>query len=262
MKNKSSKKLIDLKERATELRIKSILFNSVSASEAATAAALGMMHLNGEGVAQDRAKAARFLATAAKGGVAQAKHELALLHLQGAGVAYDPKYSIWLLQSASDDGYTASAIALAELYIFGKDCPRNADLALELLHAVVLKDEPAAMYYLAYIYDTEPERKDQFEAAYWYRRAAEHGHFKSQIRLASLYATGRGVPHCLETAEAFLGIALESIAEQDPRFLLWQGERLVAQRETEFLAHALIKAAAAMRHKPAQRLLLERGWRS
>lgn len=67
---------------------------------------------------------------------------------------------------------------------------------------------------------------------------------------------------CLDTAEAFLEVALESMTQQDPRFLLWQGERFVERPETEFLAHALIKAAADMQHTPAQRSMLAHGWRA
>ena len=254
--------LIDLKQRTSELRVKSIHSNSVSHDEALRAAVLGLIHLKGDGVACDPKKGARYLATAVKGGVAQAKHELALLHIKGEDVAYDAQYAIELLKSASAEGYVASTISLAELYIFGKHCTRNTEEAMELLFSVVYQDEPAAMYYIAYVYDCDPQHKNPFEAAYWYRRAAEHGHFKSQIRLASLYATGCGVPICRETAKAFLEVALESTSQQDPRFLLWQGERLMAQHETEFMAQALIKAAADMQHTPAQRVLLKSGWRA
>jgi TPR repeat protein len=262
MEKAASSNLIDFKQRSSELRIKSTFTGSVPDSEVAQALAFGLIYLQGEGVERDLAKAAGFLAVAAKGGIAQAKHELAQLHLDGSCVAYDVDYSISLLQSASDDGFVASTILLAELYLFGKHCPTDVDKVLELLYRVVFKAEPAAMYYLAYVYDRNPKHKNSFEAAYWYRRAAEHGHFKSQVRLASLYAIGDGVPQCPETAEAFLGVALETRHEQDPRFLLWQGELLGSLPETEFLAQALVKAAAEMQYTPAQRMLLQRGWRS
>jgi TPR repeat protein len=257
----TSDNLIDLAKRVHDLRAKRMQRATVAKPEAERAVALGLRHLSGQEGKRDPSKAARYLATAANGGLVQAKHELALLHLKGDGVAYDPGYAIELLQSASADGYVPSSISLAELYIFGQHCDRDADKALELLHPVVSEHEPAVMYYLAYIYDKNPEHHNAFEAAYWYRRAAEYGHFKSQIRLASLYATGKGVPRCLATAEAFLDVALDATAQQDPRLLLWQSERLVAQPETEFVAQALVRAAAAMNYAPAQRLLLQRGWR-
>lgn len=257
-----SNNLIDFKQRTSELRIKGALTGSVSSYDAIRALAFGLMHLNGDGVARDLSKAARFLATAAKGGIAQAQHELAQLHLAGTGVPYDPDFAIRLLQGASDEQYVASTVSLAELYIFGKHCPKDTDKALELLYSASGKNEPAVMYYLALIYDRDAGYRDSFEAAYWYRRAAEYGHFKSQIRLASLYATGQGVPHCAETAEAFLDVALESTPEQDPKYLLWQGERFAGQPETEFLANALIKASAEMQHTPAQRVMLQHGWRA
>jgi uncharacterized protein len=254
--------LIDFKQRASELRIKGASKGAVSAFEASRALALGLMHLNGEGVTQDSAKAAPYLATAASGGIAEARYELARLHLDGTYVPHDPDYAIHLLQRACDDGHVASTIFLAEHYLFGKQCPKDVEQALELLYSVIGKNEPAAMYYLALVYDKEAEYRNSFEAAYWYRRAAEYGHFKSQIRLAALYATGQGVPQCFDTAEAFLEAALESGAEQDPRYLYWQGEHFVEQPETEFLAHALIKAAADMQHTPAQRSMLQHGWRA
>ena len=260
MTKRPANNLINLAQRARELGRMSTLSNKAANSEATKAVALGLLYLHGEAVERNPAKAAAFLAKAAKGGIAQARHELALLHLKEEGVEYDAEYAIRLLQSASDDGYVASSVSLAELYLFGSHCPRDTDKAVELLYQAVSENEPAAMYYLAYIYDREPEFLNSFEAAYWYRRAADYGHFKSQIRLAALYATGSGVPLCLETARAFLRVAMESSGQQDPQFMFWQGKRLVAQPETEFVAKALIKAAAAMKYSPAQRLLLQRGW--
>ena len=254
--------LIDFKKRASELRIKGALTGSASSLETGRALALGLMYLNGEGVPRDPAKAAPLLATAAKRGNPQARHELALLHVEGFSVPHDPDFAVHLLQGASDDGHVASTVYLAEHYLFGKNCPKDVGAALELLYVAAAKGEPAAMYYLALVYDKELDYSNSFEAAYWYRRAAEYGHFKSQIRLASLYAIGRGVPRCHETAQAFLEVALESAAAQDPRFLLWQGEHFVAEPETEFLAHALIKVAADLQHTPAQRFLLQHGWRA
>jgi len=228
MKKKQGNNVIDLAERARVLRRKKAAAQAAAESEA------------------ERARA---------------YYELAKQYLDGESKEYDPRQAMALLEVACGDGHTASTILLIELYIFGKHCPKDTDKALELLRVIVTENEPAAMYYLAYIYDKDPQLHDTYEAAYWYRRAAEYGHFKSQIRLASLYATGTGVPCCQQTAEAFLDVALESCSQQDPRFLLWQGQRLVSQPETEFVAQALIKAAAAMQYTPAQRLLLERGWR-
>src|SRR6185369_531176 len=123
-----STNLIDFKQRASEMRIKGTLTGTVSSLEATRALAFGLMHLRGEGVVRDPAKAARFLATAAKGGIPQAKHELAQLHIEGASVSYDADYAITLLHSAAiEDEYSTSAILLAELYIFGKHCAKDIE---------------------------------------------------------------------------------------------------------------------------------------
>jgi len=254
--------LIDFKQRSSELRIKGLLAGVMSSFDASKALAFGMMYLTGEGVVRDPSRAAGYLATAAQGGIAQAMHELAMLHVEGVSVPQDADYAIRLLQSASEDGYVPSTLYLAELYLFGTHCPKDIEEAMELFYVAAAESEPAAMYYLAFVYDEDADRANTFEAAYWYRRAAEYGHFKSQIRLASLYATGHGVPKCQYTADAFLEAAQESLSEQDPQFLLSQGEHFVTQPETEFLAHALIKAAADLQYTPARRSLLAHGWRA
>ena len=259
VKKLSTDNLINFKQKASELRIKGSRIGLVASYEASRALAFGMMHLKGEGVVRDPAKAAPFLETAAQGGIAQARHELALLHMAGISVPHDPDYAIHLLEKASADGYGDSTVYLAELYLFGKHCPKDLEAALELLYGAAAKNEPAAMYYLGLVYDVDPDYRNSFEAAYWYRRAAEFGHFKSQIRLTSLYATGEGVPRCIDTAEAFLEVAQETMAEQDPRFLLWQGEHFLKRPETKFLAQALIKGAADLKHAPAQRSQLQHG---
>ncbi|GFO56072.1 hypothetical protein GMSM_30790 [Geomonas sp. Red276] len=257
--------IIDFRQKAKELRIKKVSKKAsadVSEFEAERAEALGLLHLMGEGVVRDEVKAASYLATAAKGGKARAQHELGLLHLQGSGVPHDVHCAVDLLESAWKGGYAPSVIVLAELFIFGQHCQKDIERALDLLYEVVFDGETAAMYYLAYIYDRDPEHHNPFEAAYWYRRAAEYGHFKSQIRLACLYAIGQGVPRCLDTAQGFLQAAMKSTDAQDPRFLYWQGARLGEKPETEFLGQALIRAAAAMKYTPAQRFLMEHGWRA
>ncbi|MCM0080198.1 sel1 repeat family protein [Geomonas sp. Red32] len=257
--------VIDFRQKAKELRIKHVSKKAsagVSDLEAERAEALGLLHLMGEGGAWDPEKAAGYLATAAKAGRARAQHELGLLHLQGTGVPHDVPRAVELLESAWQGGHAASVIALAELFIFGEHCQKDIERALDLLYEVVFDGETAAMYYLAYIYDRDAGHHNPFEAAYWYRRAAEYGHFKSQIRLACLYAVGQGVPRCLETAEGFLQAAMKSTDAQDPKFLYWQGARLGETPETEFLGQALIKAAAAMKYTPAQRFLMEHGWRA
>jgi len=254
-------KVINLKERASEMRIKQTFAGTVQSTEAAAAAAIGEMFLKGEGTAVHPGRAARFLALAAKGGIAQSMHQLALMHLDGVHVPYDVDYALALLQGAHEQEYLPATISLAELYIFGQHAPRDLDLALEMLYAVVFEQEPAVFYYVAYVYDRFPTHRDAHEAAYWYRRAAEYGHYKSQIRLAALYATGVGVPRCQDTAEAFLEVALESTPPQDPKLLFWQGERLAKEPETRFIAQALMKAAAAMHFVPAQKMLLQQGWR-
>ena len=143
MKKKRSNNVIVLAERARELRRKKGAPPAPTDLAAETAAELGIRLLRGEGVQRDLGKALALLRKGAEHGIAAAKHELAVCHLKADGVEYDPARALALLQSSSGDGHTESSILLAELYIFGKHCPKNANQAVKLLHAILAQDEPA-----------------------------------------------------------------------------------------------------------------------
>ncbi len=67
--------------------------------------------------------------------------------------------------------------------------------SLDARLAQAVGDDPQAQFVLGSMYykGSSGARRDHAMAAYWYRKAAEQGHVKAQVNLASLYVDGEGV---------------------------------------------------------------------
>lgn len=96
---------------------------------------LGIMYLQGQGVAPDLALAARWLRAAAAQGNAQAQYRLAMMHLAGDGVAQDPAAAATLLRAAAEQGLAQAQVNLAAMLYQGIGVTR--DLRLSYLYATL-----------------------------------------------------------------------------------------------------------------------------
>ncbi|KAI9348458.1 TPR repeat protein [Zopfochytrium polystomum] len=74
---------------------------------------LGLMYLNGEGVAKDDAEAARWFRKAAKRGLACGQRNLGVLCLEGRGVRRDPFEARKWLEKAAEQG-DATAVRMLD----------------------------------------------------------------------------------------------------------------------------------------------------
>ncbi len=96
---------------------------------------LGIMYLQGQGVAPDLALAARWLRAAAAQGNAQAQYRLAMMHLAGDGVVQDPAAAATLLRTAAEQGLAEAQVNLAAMLYQGIGVTR--DLRLSYLYAAL-----------------------------------------------------------------------------------------------------------------------------
>lgn len=104
---------------------------------------LGMMYLNGEYVAQNRAIAFKlFKKSSAKH--AQAKDNMAKSYENGWGVKKSMKNAIRYYREAGDAGYILGWIHLAELYENGRSVPKNLDEAVKWYIKAAEKNSPTA----------------------------------------------------------------------------------------------------------------------
>jgi TPR repeat protein len=174
---------------------------------------LGRMYEQGRGVAQDDRKAFELYEAAAKKGDAEAQWHLARMYEDGRGVAADADQASKWERRAIKNGYqpgtagTASPVAA----IAADDAPPSAPAGAPADAPVVAggaATPPDSLLSAAEAGDAEAQyqlgnryrlgagvAEDSFEAASWYRRAAEQGHGMAMYMLGYLHYRGRVEEH-------------------------------------------------------------------
>jgi uncharacterized protein len=148
---------------------------------------------------KDYAQAYRQWKSAAEAGNPEAQFDLAVLYAQGLGVARDLGTAMRWYGSAAEQGNAQAQFALGQIYSRGWGAPRDT---VDAMRWMEMANDPSS--------DGSPTRwsliegygaeRDDAQAAYWYRKAAEQGHAEAQYNLARLYATGQGVARDQEAA--------------------------------------------------------------
>ena len=100
---------------------------------------LGVMYLNGTGVAKDEAKAVEWYRKAAEQGLAMAQYNLGVMYLNGMGVAGDPITGYAWLSIAAKAGCVPASDALSKL----RRAMSRSDVAVAERRAVELQPKPS-----------------------------------------------------------------------------------------------------------------------
>jgi hypothetical protein len=168
--------------------------------------ALGMMTLDGRGVAKDAAAGRRLLESAADA-VPAAAYNLALLLLEARRPESDRR-AAELMRRAADAGEIDAQYALAVLYRQGKGVTRDpVEGAIWMARAAAARNAAAEVEYGIMLFNGEGVIRNETGAAAFFLRAAEKGNPVAQNRLARLHAAGRGVPRDLVEAAKWHAIA-------------------------------------------------------
>lgn len=168
--------------------------------------ALGMMTLDGRGVAKDAAAGRRLLESAADA-VPDAAYNLALLLLEARRPESDRRAAD-LMRRAADAGEVDAQYALAVLYRQGKGVTRDpVEGAIWMARAAAARNAAAEVEYGIMLFNGEGVIRNETGAAAFFLRAAEKGNPVAQNRLARLHAAGRGVPRDLVEAAKWHAIA-------------------------------------------------------
>ncbi|MGH6870862.1 MAG: TetR family transcriptional regulator [Rhizomicrobium sp.] len=171
---------------------------------------LGLRAMDGDGVAQDDAKAARLFQQSADQGNAIAQYWLGTLYQRGRGVTQDAAAAWRLYQAAARKGNVKAMYNLADADARGNGVKPNAD-----------------------------------QAVHWFWVAAMQGYVDAQYNLAVLYERGQGVPQSLVNAYKWYAIAAAA-GDKDSRASI---EALKTQLKPGDLA-AGERAAAAYKPGP------------
>lgn len=182
---------------------------------------LGKLYLAGRGVETNFTEAANWFSKAASQSNFAAQCELGKLYSQGLGVKKDMVKAVELLQKAADQDDIEAMQCLQQLFSDGREIPRDDTKAdfwktkCEVSNFRYTKKEAESgvadsQLGLARRYEEgKGTRKDDAEAAKWYRKAAEQdGKYGMAAEfLGKMYAEGRGVPQDFVLAYKWLNIA-------------------------------------------------------
>ena len=134
------------------------LHRAAEQGDAEAQLSLGVLHLRGEGVPQDKAEAVRWFRIAASQGDATAQFNLGVMYHSGEGIPQNATVAVRWYRQAAEQGDAGAQNNLGVMYVNGEGVPRNAT-----------------------------------EAVRWYRDAAEQGNANAQLNLGSMYEYGSGV---------------------------------------------------------------------
>jgi TPR repeat protein len=214
---------------------------------------LASSYANGKGVAQDPAKAVKWLRKAAEQGSARAQCLLALNYANGTGVKPDKVEAARWLRRAADQDLAEAQFNLGMCYANGDGVPRNAVEAADWYRKAAEQGLPDAECELGNCYlEGNGVPKNIPEGIKWTRRAATQGFAQAQNSLGLCYTKGTGVPKDYVQAYMWFNLATAKGDQRadDARINLASAERYLtpdkvaeAQRlASEFKPH---KASAA-----------------
>jgi len=152
--------------------------------------ALGIMHIEGKGTAQNDQKGILLLEKSADKGHAKAQYYLGAMYYLGIGVEQDFKKAHQWIKKAALQSHADAQNNLAQMYEVGKGTIKDLALANKWYAKSAKFGNKDSQYYLAKMHD---KNKDYKNAHTWYEKAARRGHADAQYRLGELYKKGNGV---------------------------------------------------------------------
>lgn len=145
---------------------------------------------------------------AVEAGYVNAMVYLGQMHLDGQAVAQDFARAYELFEAAADAGDSAALTALAWVHRAGVGVPQDYARAREFYELGAARRNDWAMTNLAEFYqkglgvERDPEAAEQ-----WYLQAAKSGELTAQTRLARMYQDGDGIPQNFSKARLWFETA-------------------------------------------------------
>ena len=206
------------------------LLTDARAGDAKAQFALGKVYEEGDGAQQDYKRAAEWYLKAAEQGNAQAQLNLGRMYSLGRGVDKNFIEALaWYKKAARQKNPTA-LFMVAATYYNGDGVPHSdvtaycwfllaqeagskeaEDGVRRLGSGLNVRERAEALEKIGELYDegTDLPKSDD-EAAKWYRRAAQDGSSKAQVRLAGMLLEGRGVDRNYNEASHWCDVAAKN----------------------------------------------------
>lgn len=179
---------------------------------------LASMYAIGQGVRQDRARAAKWYRLAAIQGHALAQYSLGVMLSAGQGVGRNETEAADWIRGATELGRAINGYGLT-IHI-GQDVgPERLEAVRRWWHLAAEYGHPIAQSYLGsqfLKFGKKLDRRDLAVAAKWVRLAAERGIVDAQYNLGTVLANGLGVSPNPVLAYKWYAIAAARAAEGSP----------------------------------------------
>ena len=141
-------------------------------------------------------------------GLSEAEQHLGLLYLEGKGVAKDPVEALKWFETAGEHGLAEASQRAGLMHYLGEDVPQNYDKAREWFSLAAQMGDAKAQMFLGDMYEKGAGvAADSKAARRWFRKAAEQGLAQAQGRLGAIYAKGLGVQQNNMEAYHWLSLA-------------------------------------------------------
>ena len=155
---------------------------------------LGVLYMNGWGVAKDYTQARQWLEKGAAADESVAMANLGRLYANGWGVAQDYGQARQWFEKAAAKGEPSATSLLANLYLNGRGVPKDYAQARQWLEKGVAAGDPGSMFGLGLLYKNGWDvSQDYSQARQWFEKAAAAGNAGAMNDLGVLYDRGSGV---------------------------------------------------------------------
>ncbi len=166
---------------------------------------LAMMYAEGTGVTQDNAQAFKWYQKSAQQGYATAQFQIGLFYFVGKEVKQDYNKALEWLKKAAEQKNTDAEYYLGAMYHYGLGVEKDHQLAATWYKKAVANGHEEAQKELKKITDTTSENvsfevalkhyeKQDYQTAFTsFKKLAEQGDAKAQLKLAIMYEKGQGV---------------------------------------------------------------------
>jgi TPR repeat protein len=130
----------------------------------------------------------------AKQGNLDAENRLGVMYLEGKGVAKNVPEGIKWIRAAADGGHAAAQLNVGLLYSNGFGVPKDYAEAAKWYRRSAEQGDPGGEANLGFLYERGLGVVQNFtEASKWYRKAADQNNAVGQTNLAIMYEKGEGI---------------------------------------------------------------------
>lgn len=156
---------------------------------------IGVDYLNGNGIAQDYAKALEWFEKAAGEDYPPAQNMLGAMFKNGHGVQQDYEQAFEWFEKAAIQDYDEGQTNLALMYVGGVSNLENYTKGFIWMEKAAKQGHAIAQYFMGEMFKDKDfvDEPSSIEAFEWYQRAANQGLPDAQACIAEMYKQGEGI---------------------------------------------------------------------